>query len=149
MKSLLIAALVATASLPTLALDVGMRGVYNEGNIPSMAGVTVGQKFGPVGVEGAFDRSTRGPVNVNRWSVLGSYDVVKFGPVTVSAKAGAAFIDPSDSGINGYAAIVGVGASFPVTKRVSLVADYAYQRGQERVSSFNGNSVSAGAKFSF
>ncbi len=149
MKKLIALAALAVAAASASAVEVGVRGVHTPDASPDMVGVTVGQKFGKLGVEGAFDRSTRGAVNVNCWSVLGSYDVAKVGPVTVAAKAGAAFIDPANSGVNGYAALVGVGASYPVTKTVSLVADYAYQRGQDRVNVFNGNQVSAGVKVAF
>jgi len=44
---------------------------------------------------------------------------------------------------------VGVGASLPITKQVSLVADYAYKIGQQRVTEYSGNTVSIGAKYSF
>jgi outer membrane autotransporter protein len=148
MKKLAIMAVLATSAMAASAMDVGVRGVHTGDATADMVGVTVGKKFGAIGVEGAFDRSTRGDASVNRWSLLGSYDVAKVYGVAVAAKAGVAHVDPS-AGSNGGALLVGVGASYPVTKKVSLVADYAYQRGQDRVSAFNGNNVSAGVKVSF
>jgi len=148
MKKLAIMTALVLAAASASALEVGVRGVHTGNDTADMVGVTVDQKFGKVGVEGAFDRSTRGVANVNRWSLVGSYDVAKVAGLTVSAKAGLAFVDPS-VGENGYAALVGVGASYPLTKKVSLVADYAFQKGQTRVAGFNANNVSAGVKVSF
>ncbi len=147
MKKLAIMAALAVAAISASAVEVGVRGTHNVDAAADSVGVTVGQKFGAIGVEGAFDRSTRGSANVNKFSLVGSYDVAKVAGITLAPKVGVSFIDPV--GVNGYAASVGVGASYPLLKNVSLVADYSYQRGQERVRAFNGNQVSAGVKYSF
>jgi outer membrane autotransporter protein len=44
---------------------------------------------------------------------------------------------------------VGVGASVPVTKQISLTADYARQYGQDRVNQFNGDRVNVGVRYKF
>lgn len=144
-----LAASVAAAS----AMDIGLRGGRIGGvdttNVGlNTVGVTLGQQFGKVGAEVAFDRSTVGSANLNRYSVVASYDVMKLVGFTFTGKAGAAYLNPS-VGSDGYAALVGAGVSYPLTKQVSLVADYAYQAGQERVKYLNGNTVSVGAKYSF
>jgi len=146
MKKLAIIAILAAVTGVASAADVGLH--IGRGAGANGAGVVVGQNFGKLGVEAAFDRTVDGTVNVNRYSVVGSYPVATFANVTFAAKAGAAFTDPA-VGVNGYSAVVGVGVSYPVTKTVSLVADYAYQRGQDRVSFADGNYVSAGLKYSF
>ena len=148
MKKLVIMAALAVAAVSASALDFGVRGTHNPASVADSVGVTVGQKLGAFGVEGAFDRSTRGTVNVNKFSLVGSYNLVKVAGITIAPKLGVSYIDPS-VGAEGYAASVGVGASYPLSKKVSLVADYSYQRGQSRVSAFNGNQVSAGVKFAF
>lgn len=149
MKKLAIMAMLAVATISASAVEVGVRGTRNADSSADTVGVTVGQKFGATSVEGAFDRTTRGAVNVNKISLVGGYDVAKVAGVTVTPKVGVALIDPANDGLNGYAALVGVGASLPLTSKVNLVADYAYQRGQDRVRAFNGNQVSIGAKYSF
>lgn len=148
MKKLAIMAALSVAVASASAVEVGVRGTHNGDNSADSVGLTVGQKFGAAGVEGAFDRTTRGAVNVNKFSLVGSYDATKVYGVTVAPKLGVAFINPA-VGANGYAALVGVGTSYALTKQVTLVADYAYQKGQERVVGFNGNQVSAGVKYSF
>lgn len=148
MKKIIALTALAIAATTASALEVGVRGVHNKDSLGNMLGVTVNQKFGTFGVEGAMDRSTRGFGNVNRWTVLGTYDLTKFQGATISAKAGFAHLDPS-VGPNGGALVAGVGASLPMTKTVSLVADYAYQKGQERVRRFDGNNLSLGVKVAF
>ena len=148
MKKFALIATLALAAGVASAADFGARVGRNGGTETQNAGITVGQKFGSLGAEAAFDRSTDGKLNVNRYSLVGSKDVAGFAGVTFAVKAGAAYIDPS-KGADGYAGLVGVGATYPVAKNVSLVADYAYQKGQARVRQFNGNTVSAGVKVSF
>jgi len=132
-----------------MATEVGIRGTHTPDASADTVGVTLGKKFGAYGVEAAFDRGTRGNLTSNKYSLVGSYDMYKVNGITFAPKVGVSFIDPSNSGRNGYALSAGVGATYPLTKEISLVADYAYQRGQYRVRSFNGNQVSVGAKYSF
>jgi predicted porin len=101
-----------------------------------------------MGAEAGFDRTVRGTVSVNKWSVVGSYDIAKVGPVSVAAKAGTYLIDPS-VGATGGGLLTGVGATYPLNKKVSLTADYVYQSGADRVSFANGNYFTFGAKYSF
>jgi outer membrane autotransporter protein len=145
-KLAIIAALMAVTGAAS-ATDLGLRGGRNFGSDTNSVGVTLGQKFGDFGAELAFDRGTS-PVSGNRYSLIGSYDVAKYHGVTFTVKAGAAIVEPSDSD-NGYAALAGFGVSYPVYKNVSLVADYSYQQGQDRVHKFNGNTLTAGIKYSF
>lgn len=148
MKKLAIAASLIAACGLASAMDVGVRGTYNGESRADMVGVTVGKKFGAFGAEAAFDRTTRGDENVNRFSVMGTYDFLKISDVTFVAKAGAVHYDPS-AGDNGGALVAGIGGVYPLTKKVSLVADYAYARGADRVARLAGHSMSAGVKFAF
>jgi hypothetical protein len=123
-------------------------------------GVTVGEKFGKVGITAGFARSNGGssitqPTDgaykdqvQDRYSLVAGYDVAKIATITVTPKLGVAYLNNARD-VNGYAMSVGVGASLPVTKQISLTADYARQYGQDRVSQFDGNRVTAGVKFAF
>lgn len=149
MKKLVITLALAVMAMTASAVEVGIRGTFSSANnMADSVGLTLGQKYGKFGIEGAFDRTTRGAVNVNRWSAVGSYDLATFNKVTVAPKLGYAYIDPA-SGQNGGAWTFGIGASYPVYKQVSLTADYYYQVGQTRVDSYNGNYFMVGAKYSF
>jgi opacity protein-like surface antigen len=110
-------------------------------------GVTVGQKFGAAGITAGFDRYTTG-TELDKYSVVGSYDVTKIGSATLAVKAGAAYLNPK-SGDNGYAALVGAGVSIPLTQSIAATVDYRYQAGQSRVKSLDGSTVTAGLKLAF
>lgn len=139
----------AVAAMSASAVELGVRGTASgASNMAASAGVTIGQKFGKLGVEGAFDRTTRGTENVNRWSFVGSYDLLNLGPVTMAGTVGVALVDPANSS-NGGAVTLGANAVLPVSKQFSLVGGYYYQSGADRVSFANGNYFTFGARYSF
>ena len=148
MKKMLFVALL-TASLGASALEVGVTGTRDySGTDRNGMGITVGQKAGAVGVTAGFERFTAGSNDQDRYSLVVGYDVAKVGPVTVTPKIGAAYLN-NQTTADGYAMTVGVGASVPVTKQVSVGLDFARQYGQDRVSQFDGNRVTAAVKYSF
>lgn len=150
MKKLAIATVLALAAFSASAVEVGVNGSYDFGSATDRpgAGFTIGEKFGKFGVTAGFDRYTK-TTDQDKYSLVGSYDVATIAKTTVAVKAGAAYISNTGNVADGYAALVGVGASYPLTKTVSLTADYRYQAGQSRVNSFDGSTVAFGAKYSF
>ena len=145
---MVILAAAATAAVTTaMAADVGVRYSSNGNTLADNGGITINQNIGKYGVEGVFTRSSTG-TSVDQYSLLGTYDTVSVLGLTVTSKAGFAYLQPTGAQ-TGYAAVVGAGVSIPVTKNVKAAVDYTYQRGQNRVSSFDGNTVSAGLKYSF
>ncbi len=146
MKKLAIIALLAVAGAASAA-DLGLRYGHNAGTRSDATGVTFGTTVGAFGAELSYDR-TNGVARNDRYALVGSYPLTKIGAATLSAKAGAAYIRPG-VGQSGYAGVVGLGLAYPLTKTVSLTADYGYQSGQSRVNAFNGNLVTVGVKYSF
>ena len=148
MKKILFATL-ATLALSASAVEIGVNGTNDySGTDRTGYGLTLGQKFGAVGVEAGYDRFTKGTNDQDRYSLVGSYDVTKIGPVTVAVKGGVAYLN-NQTGSNGYAVTAGVGASVPVVKNLAATVDYRRQEGQSRVSAFDGNQVAVGLKYSF
>jgi outer membrane autotransporter protein len=148
-KALLALALTALAGTAAAA-DLGVYGGRNMGSEQNLVGVSAGQKFGKFGVQGTFDRSTTQKVDVDRYTVSGSYDVIKLGPVQTNVRVGFAYLDPQSSrATNGGAGFVGAGIEYPVTKKIKAVADYAYQKGNNITQAYDGNIVTAGLKYSF
>ena len=158
-KVILALALLASATF-AYAADVGVYGLYGRGTNGSSeqaAGLSLGDKLGKVdpslakvGVQATADRSTSNSVNVNRYTATVSYDVFKLGPVQTNVRAGVAYLDPqSPKTSNGGAGLIGAGVAYPVTSKVNLVADYAYQKGNNITKAYNGNLVTAGVKYSF
>jgi hypothetical protein len=149
MKKFAIATVIALAATAASALEVGVTTARDyAGTNRNATGVTVGEKFGAVTLTAGFDRATLGANDQDRYSLVAGYNVAKLGPVTVAVKGGAAYLN-NQTGQDGYAALVGVGASVPVTKQISLTVDATRQYGQDRVTSFDGNRVTAGVKYSF
>ena len=148
MKKLIATALILAAGAAS-ALEVGVTGTRDyAGTDRNGGGITIGQNFGGVGVTAGFERFTSGSNDQDRYSVVAGYDVAKFGPVTVTPKVGAVYLNNQTSS-NGYALTVGVGASVPVAQKISLGLDYARQYGQDRVNSFDGNRVTVSARYAF
>lgn len=148
MKKLVLASMLTLAAASASALEVGVTGARDyAGSDRSAYGLTVGHPVGPVKVTAGFDRAVTG-VDQNRWSLMAGYDVTKVGPVTLSVKGGAAYLD-NDQGADGFAWVVGAGASVPVMKKVSATLDVTRQFGQDRVQAFDGNRVTLGLKYAF
>ena len=145
-KVILITALLA--SMGVQAVELGVNASRDTANTDRTGyGITVGQKFGSFGVTAGFDQYKTG-TDLNKYSLVGSYDVTKIGAATVAVKGGVAYLDQKGAA-DGYAALVGAGVSYPLTKELALTADYRYQAGQSRVSSLDGSTISAGVKYSF
>ena len=133
-----------------MAVEAGVYGGRNMGSEQNLVGLSVGEKFGKFGVQGTFDRSTTQAIDVNRYTISGSYDVVKLGPVQTNVRVGFAYLDPqSPKTSNGGAGFIGVGVAYPVTTKINLVADYAYQKGNNITKAYDGNILTAGVKYSF
>jgi outer membrane autotransporter protein len=145
-RVILVAALMAAFSAQ--AVEVGVNASSDTANTDRTGyGVTIGQKFDKVGVTAGFDRYSTG-IDLNKYTLMGSYDVAKVGTATVAVKAGVAYLDQKNAK-DGYAGLVGAGVSIPVTKQVAATVDYRYQAGQSRVNNLDGSTVSAGLKYSF
>ncbi len=149
MKKIAIASLIALAATTASALEFGVTGTRDyAGNNQNAAGITIGDKAGKLGGALGFQRFDRGTNDYDRYSLTGSYDVATIGIATVAVKAGGAYLQPK-VGETGYALTVGAGVSVPVTKAISFGLDVTRQYGQDSVSRFDGNMVTAGVKVSF
>ncbi len=149
MKKIVLATAIALAASAASAVEVGVTATRDySGTDRNFGGVTLGQSYGKVSATAGFERSTVGGNDQDRWSLVGGYDVVKLGPVTVTPRLGVAYLD-NQTGSNGYAATVGLGASVPVTKKVGVGLAVDRQYGQDRVSQFDGNRLTAAVKYSF
>jgi opacity protein-like surface antigen len=146
-KVILIASLLAFAGIAS-AVEVGVNGSVDFANTDRTGGgVTVGEHFGKFSVTAGFDRYTKGN-DLDKYSVVGGYDITKIGSATLTAKAGASYLNQK-TGADGYAALVGAGVSVPVTDKIAATVDYRYQAGQSRVNNLNGSSILVGAKYAF
>ena len=152
MKKSLFALLMVVSGLAS-AVDVGLNaGGISGGNAGGIVGVTVGDHFGKFGVDAGFAQGWQSVTNTNRWTLVGGYDVATISDVTITPKVGYAYLNNSSTAAydrtpSASAALVGVGASYPITTDIAATADYAYQfSGNSRNT---GNVLTAGVKYSF
>lgn len=149
MKKTLLATAFVLATGVASAAEIGVTATRDyAGSDRNFGGITVGQRFGNLTATAGFERATAGTNDQDRYSLVGSYDVAKFGSVTVGPRVGVAYLN-NQTGKDGYAATIGVGATVPVTKKVSIGLAVDHQYGQDRVSQFDGNRVTAGVKYAF
>jgi outer membrane autotransporter protein len=145
-KVILVTALFA--SMGAQAVELGINASRDTANTDRTGyGITVGQKFDKVGITAGFDQYKSG-TDMNKYSLVASYDVTKVGAATIAVKGGVAYLDQKNT-TDGYAALVGAGVSYPLSKQVALTADYRYQAGQSKISSLDGSTISAGLKYAF
>lgn len=150
MKKLVIASALALTTFAASAADFGlnMSRSFKPGADNNGLGVSVGQQFGKWNLTGKYEWVNMSTTHQDRWSLVGGYDVAKFGSVTVAPKLGVAYLD-NKVNRDGYAVVFGVGASMPLTKDLSATFDVLRQEGQDRVKAFNSNTFSVGLKHSF
>jgi long-subunit fatty acid transport protein len=150
MKKLAIATILATAAFAASAVEVGVTAVDQTSPNPNRYGygVTVGQNFGAYNVTAGVSRFVREANDQTRVTLVGSREVAKVGPVSLTGRVGVAYLN-NQTGEDGSALTVGVGASVPVAKNVTAGLSVDRQYGQNRVSSFDGNVITAGVKVGF
>ena len=151
MKKIALATLLAVAVGSASAVELGLTTQRDYSQTPNRNGfgITLGQKYDKVSVTGGFERYTQDSNDMNRYSLVGGYDIAKVGDLTITPKVGVAFIDPTTTS-SGWQGSVGVGASYAIAKNVAITADYRYQSAfQSSVNNFDGNVISAGVKVGF
>lgn len=150
MKKIAIASLIALAATAASALEVGVVATRDYSGEPNRngGGVTLGQKYGAVGLTAGFERFTKGSNDQDRYSLVAGMDVARVGAFTLTPKVGVAYLN-NQTGADGYAMTVGAGVSTPLTKQVSLGLDVARQWGQDRVKASDGNTVTVGLSYKF
>ena len=149
MKKIVLATALVLAASAASALELGVTATRDySGDNRNYGGITLGQSYGKLNATLGAERSSVGGNDQNRFSLVGGYDVAKLGQVTVTPRLGVAYLD-NQNGSDGYAMTVGVGASVPVTKQVSVGLAVDRQYGQDRVQQFDGNRVTLAAKYRF
>ena len=150
MKKLVLLATLMAAFGVASAVEVGVNGSIDNYSKKDRNGfgLTVGEQFGKVSVTAEADREIKR--NLDKFSIIGGYDVAKFADTTLTAKAGVGYLDTKAiKNTDRYVAEVGAGVNVPVTKALAMTVDYRYQDGEHMFKKYDGNTVAVGAKFSF
>lgn len=148
MKKIVIAAALASGLVSAQAAEIGVYTGRNYDTGQNLVGITapLTTVLGAQISVGA-DRTISGP-DVNRFNATAGYTVGKFMGVSITPKAGIAYV-ARDGAQDGLTGLYGVGAALPLNKQVSLFADYAYQKGQSRIGDLDGSVVSVGLNVKF
>jgi hypothetical protein len=149
MKKIAIASMLALAATAASALEFGVTAARDYAGVNDTGyGITIGDRAGKGSIALGLQRFERTTNNQDVVSLVGGYDVATVGPVTLAVKGGFAHLENSASA-DGFAMLVGAGASLPINKTMSLTLDVMRQQGQDRVKQHDGNRVTAGLKVSF
>jgi hypothetical protein len=149
MKKIAIASMLALAATAASALEFGVTAARDYAGVNDTGyGITIGDRAGKGSIALGLQRFERTTNNQDVVSLVGGYDVAKVGPTTLAVKGGVAHLDNSSS-TDGFAVLVGAGASLPINKTMSLTLDVMRQQGQDRVKQHDGTRVTAGIKVSF
>lgn len=150
MKKFAIATVMALAAFAASAVEVGVTAVNQTTPNPNRYGygVTVGENFGSYNLTAGVSRFEREANDQTRYTLVGSREVYKVGPVGLTGRVGYAYLNNA-TGSDGSALTVGVGATVPVAKNVTAGLSVDRQYGQSRIDQFNGNVVTASVKYGF
>lgn len=147
MKKLVIGTLLAVAATSASALEVGVVGNRNYDTDLNAVGVTIGHSFKRLDLAAGFDRTTKDS-KVDRWTLVGGVDVLKFGDAKVALKAGVAHLD-AKAGPSGTAGVAGLGMKLPLNRKFTATVDVMHQWGETAVKAHDGNLVMLGVKYKF
>ena len=131
------------------AAEVGIQaGTATGGNNRTGYGVTIGDTFAGTKLTAGVERFTREANDQTRLSLVGAREVTNLAGISLQARAGAAYLN-NRTGADGSALLIGVAASYPVTKTVAAVVSVDRQFGQRRIAAADGNVITAGIRVSF
>lgn len=148
-KIVLATALMVSAISSAHAYEAGVTvGRDFSGPESATVGVTVSEKFGKIGAAVGYDRNIRDGYQADRFSLIGSYDVYKYGKFTVSPKAGVAYVNP-ETGNDGYGWLVGAGVKYDLNANLAVGVDYRYFVNEKDVRGWEGGQLLLGVSYKF
>ena len=147
MKKIALVTLLSTA-LTAGAVEVGVDASRDLKTQSSALRLTVGQNVGKVEVEGGL-AVTRSGKQEDKLDVTAGYKLLDFYGVSVTPKVGIDYMSNKGAAPNGWALQGGAELGYSVMKNVKVVAEYVYQKGEQKTSAFDGSYVGAGVKVGF
>jgi len=147
MKKVLAAIAIAAAAGTASAADLTVNYNRDTSNKINGGGLALSASVEKATVAVTFDRFAKG-TDVDSYGVLGSYEIFKLGKLGVSGQLGLSYLDV-ERGRNGFAGTVGLGVSYPITKKISIVADANRIMPEDKIKSQEATIVSMGIRTSF
>jgi hypothetical protein len=84
----------------------------------------------------------------DQFSVIAGYEVAKVWRVSLDAQAGVSYIYAENTK-DGLTSVVGLSATMPVIKNVSVTTDLRRQIGMDAMKQYDGTSLGVGIKYKF
>ena len=142
--SLALMSTVATAQAVDFGVGYG-RDVTNDIN---GVGISVTESWKKVSLTAAVERFDVAVGEQSQISLIAGYQLLKLAGVAVEGQFGATYIT-SDSAKDGLTSVVGLGASMPIYKNISITADARRNIGTGSMKVHDGTTVGMGLKYSF
>ncbi len=145
MKKAFISLTIFTAVSSANALDFGTSYGRDITNDTNGYGIQVSESWNRWSLTAQADRFES---NQDQVSVLAGYQIAKIWKLIIDAQAGAAYIQ-ADNSKDGLTSVVGLSASVPIIKNISVTGDIRRQIGQASMKQYDGTSLGVGIKYKF
>jgi hypothetical protein len=145
MKKAFISLTIFTAVSSANALDFGTSYSRDITNDTNGYGIQVSESWNRWSLTAQADRFES---NQDQVSVLAGYQIAKIWKLIIDAQAGAAYIQ-ADNSKDGLTSVVGLSASVPIIKNISVTGDIRRQIGQASMKQYDGTSLGVGIKYKF
>lgn len=147
MKKVLAAIAIAATAGAASAADLTVNYNRDTTNGINGGGLALSASVQKATVALTFDRFTKG-TDVDSYGLVGAYEMFKIGKLGVSGQLGVSYLDV-ERGRSGLAGTVGLGVAYPITKRISVVADATRIMPEDKIKSQEATIVSMGIRTSF
>jgi len=145
MKKAFISLTIFTAVSSANALDFGTSYSRDITNDTNGYGIQVSESWNRWSLTAQADRFES---NQDQVSVLAGYQIAKIWKLIIDAQAGAAYIQ-ADNSKDGLTSVVGLSASVPIIKNISVTGDIRRQIGMDAMKQYDGTSLGVGIKYKF
>ena len=145
MKKTFISLTIFTAVSSANALDFGTSYSRDITNDTNGYGIQVSESWNRWSLTAQADRFES---NQDQVSVLAGYQIAKIWKLIIDAQAGAAYIQ-ADNSKDGLTSVIGLSASVPIIKNISVTGDIRRQIGQASMKQYDGTSLGVGIKYKF
>lgn len=148
MKKIIALIALTAASTAAMATDLTATVSRNHVTHTNDVALTVGKQFGALRGELVASRDLNGVNHVTNLGANVGYPLAAVHGVTFTPKVGVNYLN-AERRVQGYGVTVGVTATYPLTKDVTLVADASHLRNERSIASRDGNTLGLGLRTSF
>jgi len=146
-KTLIGLALLSTIGSAS-ALDFGVGYSRDISNDVNGVGISVGESWKNFSLTASAERFDVAGGNHDQVSLIGGYQLIKVAGVAIEGQFGASYIT-SDVAKDGLIGVVGLGASMPLYRNISVTSNVRRNIGSGDMKVHDGTTAGLGLKYSF